>query len=189
MYYSAEKLVAMLEETRCETDRVGRAFFFASKKHHGQKRKDGLEPYFCHPVRVALKVFAHGLNWHGVCLALLHDTVEDTDTTHEEITINFGREIGAGVFALTKPGLAYLDRRSTTIREQYLKQLKEAGPQVQTVKCADIVDNCYDIRRVEPKYAPVYFARCLEILEQLNLAEEKLRSDALALVRYEMSCK
>ncbi len=68
------------------------AFLFAEKKHSGQKRKSG-EDYVLHPLRVAIEASKLKLDVSSMAAALLHDILEDTDTTSEELKMKFGEEI------------------------------------------------------------------------------------------------
>jgi (p)ppGpp synthase/HD superfamily hydrolase len=78
-----------------------KALVFATEKHSGQKRRSG-EQYIEHPKRVAQLV---GDNENMICIALLHDTLEDTNTTYEELVLEsslmIGEVIADGVKALT----------------------------------------------------------------------------------------
>ena len=77
------------------------AYEFAKVAHATQKRESG-EPYICHPVKVAKIVYDLGMDVETVCGAFLHDVVEDTDVTLDEIKKEFGNEIGLIVDGLTK---------------------------------------------------------------------------------------
>ena len=65
-------------------------FEFAAKAHGAQMRKDG-SPYITHPLEVAHLVAELGLDADSIMAALLHDTIEDTDATHEEVAKQIGR--------------------------------------------------------------------------------------------------
>ncbi|HRZ29279.1 MAG TPA: HD domain-containing protein [Candidatus Paceibacterota bacterium] len=71
---------------------VEEAFLFAEFKHQGQKRKSG-EDYVLHPLRVAIEVSKLKLDVNSLVSALLHDILEDTDTTSEELKNKFGEEV------------------------------------------------------------------------------------------------
>ena len=70
-------------------EKIKEAFYFAAKAHDGQFRKSG-EPYICHPVEVAKILIEYGADDASVIAALLHDTVEDTDVTLDDIKKTFG---------------------------------------------------------------------------------------------------
>ena len=69
---------------KANTKLVQRAFEFANKKHNGQLRKSG-EPYIIHPLQVAYILTTIDMDEATICAALLHDIVEDTDVTHEDV--------------------------------------------------------------------------------------------------------
>jgi GTP pyrophosphokinase len=86
-----------------EIDQVRRAYDVAEAAHRGQLRDEGT-PYIVHPVRVAVSL-ADELEIYSpelVCAALLHDVIEDSPTTREEITAMFGEHVGQLVWLLTK---------------------------------------------------------------------------------------
>ena len=76
-------------------DMVRHAYAYAEEKHRGQVRKSG-EPYTIHPVNVAYILTDMELDIQSICAALLHDVVEDTDATREDLVRDFGETVGAG---------------------------------------------------------------------------------------------
>lgn len=107
-----------------------KALEFASRKHAGQKRTTG-DNYIIHPIRVSQGVFTPTQK----VIALLHDTVEDTGTTLEEIELNFGEDVAVAVDALThRKGESYAD---------YIQRVKNNEDAI-AVKLADIADNLND---------------------------------------------
>src|SRR5271156_5502068 len=84
-----------------DEDLLNRAYVFAMKAHGSQKRASG-DPYFTHPLEVAAILTDLKLDDATVVAAMLHDTIEDTDVTREEIDNMFGAEIGSLVEGLTK---------------------------------------------------------------------------------------
>ena len=82
-------------------DLLNRAYVYAMKAHGAQKRASG-DPYFSHPLEVAAILTDLKLDDATIVAAVLHDTIEDTGTTREEIDQLFGHEIGALVDGLTK---------------------------------------------------------------------------------------
>ncbi len=84
-----------------DEDLVNRAYVFAMKAHGSQTRASG-DPYFTHPLEVAMVLTHYKLDVSTIITALLHDTVEDTDATLEEIEELFGKEIAKLVDGVTK---------------------------------------------------------------------------------------
>lgn len=73
--------------------KVDKAILFASKKHEGMMRKGSLQPYIFHPLDV-LNICSMLTNDDDIlCAAVLHDTIEDTDTSYEELVENFGKNV------------------------------------------------------------------------------------------------
>ena len=93
-----EKIKNMPQE---EQDRVRDAYTYAKEHHDGQFRKDG-SPYITHPLEVAHLVADLGLDADSIIAALLHDTIEDTDATHEEVAKRFGVTVANLVEGVTK---------------------------------------------------------------------------------------
>ena len=90
IYYSPQQVEVLV-----------RALNYATKMHEGQKRESG-EPYITHPIAVANILIDLGLDYSAVSAALLHDCVEDTTATDEDIKRNFGTEIAELVLGVTK---------------------------------------------------------------------------------------
>jgi guanosine-3',5'-bis(diphosphate) 3'-pyrophosphohydrolase len=123
-------------------DVVFKAAAFAARAHRHQTRKDGVTPYFSHPVRVCL-VVAHVFGFDDprmLAAALLHDTIEDTTTDCDDLIKHFDAEVARWVSALSKD-----KRRPESEREAvYCDQLKAADWQVKVLKLADLYDNISD---------------------------------------------
>lgn len=88
-------------DKQCDSALLEKAYIYAEKKHKEQKRASG-EPYFNHPLQVACIVAGWKLDTYSVILALLHDVVEDTGTTYEEIAKVFNPEIAELTEGITK---------------------------------------------------------------------------------------
>jgi GTP pyrophosphokinase len=80
---------------------IQRAVDFAQEKHKEQKRKDG-SPYIIHPLAVAEIVVEMGLDMDAILGALLHDCIEDTDTSHDDVAKLFGETVAEMVEGVTK---------------------------------------------------------------------------------------
>ena len=93
-----------------DEDALNRAYVFAMKKHGSQLRASG-DPYYSHPIEVAGILTKFKLDGASVVAGLLHDTVEDTDTTIEEIRSLFGDQVAVIVDGLTK--LAKIEQKSS----------------------------------------------------------------------------
>ena len=85
---------------------IKNVYEYAKEKHKNQLRKSG-EPYIIHPLHVAYTLAELGLDTQTICAALLHDVVEDTETTYEDIKNNFGEEIALLVEGVTKLSILF----------------------------------------------------------------------------------
>ena len=109
------------------TDKFAKAVIFATAYHNDQRDKSG-EPYIFHCMAVAMQLKKEKER----IVAVLHDVLEDTEATFQDIKDEFGMEIAEAVYMLTK--------QSTESYEEYLEGLKE-NPLSLAVKKADIYDN------------------------------------------------
>ena len=82
-------------------DLIRRAYEYGFRMHDGQKRHSG-EPYFTHPIEVAVILAGQKLDDSTIITALLHDTIEDTDATYAEVSEIFGEEVAQLIDGVTK---------------------------------------------------------------------------------------
>src|SRR4051812_16652618 len=132
-------------------DLVERARAFATKAHASidQRRKYTNEPYVGHPIAVARIVSTVPHDPEMLAAALLHDVVEDTPVTIEEIRTEFGDRVADMVSDLTdvsQPGDGNRAVRKALDREH----TAQASPEAQTIKLADLIDNTKSITRHDP---------------------------------------
>ena len=121
---------------------IERSFAFAAERHAGQKRRSG-DPYVVHPVGVARIISELRLDVPSVCAGLLHDCVEDTSATAEDIGRLFGTEIQFLVEGVTKLGQIPWTTREERQAENFRKMLLAMARDIRVVliKLADRVDN------------------------------------------------
>jgi guanosine-3',5'-bis(diphosphate) 3'-pyrophosphohydrolase len=115
---------------------------FAARAHRHQFRKDGHTPYVAHVFRVAL-VLQHLFAVNDadtICIALLHDTIEDTTTDYDDLHKLFGKVVADGVAMLTKDARVPEAERD----EAYHRIIQNAPWPVQVCKLADMYDNASD---------------------------------------------
>lgn len=135
---------------------VTKALKFAVVAHGDQKRKYTDLPYVTHTIDVAQLVHDHGGTIEQVAAALLHDVVEDTDFTLDDICIKFGTTIADLVFWLTDQST--LEDGNRAVRKAIdRKHILSAPAQAQIIKLADLVDNTACIGKNDPGFAKVYF--------------------------------
>ena len=145
-----------------KTDLINDAFDFGRKAHNGQVRKYTDEPYFTHPVRVAEAVADHVDDEAAIAAALLHDTVEDTETTHEDILARFGETVAEYVWYLTKPPAYVGNRAKRKLHDR--NRLKEAPEIVRFIKVMDVWDNYESIREYDPDFYKVFREEVRDLL-------------------------
>ena len=131
--------IALLEDSE---NTASKAQKFAYEKHKNQKRKDGVTPFSEHLEGVVNRLKNLGVaNQDVLCAAWLHDIIEHSDTTFDEINEIFGNTISVLVLSLTKDSeLAKKERES-----QYIQQLKDSTPEAKMIKFCDISANLKDI--------------------------------------------
>jgi len=122
---------------------VKNAELLAKKKHSGQFRKDGITPYSKHLEDVVNRLKSLGvIDEELLCAGWLHDTIEDTETSFDDLYEQFGSRVVVLVTSLTKD--VSLARKK---REQiYVKQLKEASFDAKLIKLCDISANLSDLK-------------------------------------------
>jgi GTP pyrophosphokinase len=125
-----------------DTDLIRKAYDFSESMHKGQRRQSG-EPYFVHPVGVATIIAELKLDVASVVTGLLHDTVEDTLTSLEEVREEFGEEIAALVDGVTKLSQINFTSREEKQAENFRKMLLAMARDIRVilVKLADRTDN------------------------------------------------
>jgi GTP pyrophosphokinase len=129
-------------DSAADTALIERSFAFAAERHAGQKRRSG-DPYVVHPVGVARIISELRLDVPSVCAGLLHDCVEDTSATAEDIGRLFGTEIQFLVEGVTKLGQIPWTTREERQAENFRKMLLAMARDIRVIliKLADRVDN------------------------------------------------
>ncbi|MBQ9000774.1 MAG: bifunctional (p)ppGpp synthetase/guanosine-3',5'-bis(diphosphate) 3'-pyrophosphohydrolase [Eggerthellaceae bacterium] len=125
-----------------EVEKLARAFEFANKAHAGQKRKSG-EPFIAHPIEVAIILADLHMDVETVVAALLHDTIEDTEVTRDDVVELFGEDVATlveGVTKITRIEVGSLtDEQAATIRKMLVAMNKDI--RVIVIKLADRLHN------------------------------------------------
>lgn len=132
-----------------QSRKVFQALAFAAEKHRDQRRKDvDASPYINHPIAVANVLISEGgITDHIVlCAAILHDTIEDTDTSHAELAQHFGSEIADIVAELTDDKT--LDKQLRKARQ--IEHAVYVSPRAKLVKIADKICNLRDLATMPP---------------------------------------
>jgi RelA/SpoT family (p)ppGpp synthetase len=131
---------------------LNRAYVYAMKAHGQQKRASG-DPYFSHPLEVAAILTEYELDDATIATALLHDTIEDTETTKTEIDQLFGTEIGSLVDGLTKIDKLNLISKRAEQAENFRKLLIAISSDIRVllVKLADRLHNMRTLEHMKPE--------------------------------------
>ncbi len=137
---------------RKKVEIIERAFHFAKEAHKGIRRRSG-EPYILHPIAVA-KIASQeiGLGSTSICAALLHDVVEDTEFTVEDIEQNFGKKIAQLVAGLTKISGGIFGDKASAQAENFRKLLLTMSEDIRVVllKMADRLHNMRTLGSMAP---------------------------------------
>ena len=149
------------------TPAVGAAIWVAQNAHRGQVRKYTGEPYVVHSLAVARTVARVFPSAMAVSAAVLHDVVEDTDVTLEDLRgcLYIGPYVACLVDDLTdvsKP----TDGNRATRKAIDRAHTARAHPMAKLVKLADLIDNSRDIFAMDPGFAPVYAAEKAALLDE-----------------------
>ena len=154
------------------------ALEFAAIKHKDQRRKDAeASPYINHPIALAKVLCVEGgiTDTKVICAALLHDTIEDTETTAEELQYYFGKAISKIVLEVT-------DDKNLPKAERKLLQIehaRHASKRAKLVKLADKISNLRDILNSPPADWPLkrkqeYFDWAKQVVDKVRDASKKL---------------
>ena len=136
-----------------DLDLIRKAYVFCAKVHQGQTRLSG-EPYLIHPMEVAGILADLKLDVATVVTGLLHDTVEDTLATHEELESIFGTEVANLVDGVTKIGKIHFKTKEESQAENFRKMLLAMSDDIRVilVKLADRLHNMRTLQyQPEPK--------------------------------------
>ncbi|HET7414366.1 MAG TPA: bifunctional (p)ppGpp synthetase/guanosine-3',5'-bis(diphosphate) 3'-pyrophosphohydrolase [Arthrobacter sp.] len=147
-------------------DLIQRAFLVAERHHTGQKRKSG-DPYITHPVAVATILAELGMTGTTLAAALLHDTVEDTDYTLDQLRAEFGPEVAMLVDGVTKlDKVTFGDAaQAETVRKMVVAMAKDV--RVLVIKLADRLHNARTWRFVSAESSARKAHETLEIFAPL----------------------
>jgi GTP diphosphokinase / guanosine-3',5'-bis(diphosphate) 3'-diphosphatase len=148
---------------------IRKAYEFSAAVHKGQKRLSG-EPYLIHPLAVADIIADLKLDVPSIVGGLLHDTVEDTLTTLDEVKALFGREIAALVDGVTKLSRANFSSREEKQAENFRKMLLAMGKDVRVIliKLADRVHNMRTLSHLPPEKQILTAQETLDIYAPLS---------------------
>ena len=144
MHHSFDELITAIKESNrpYDVDKITKAYLWADKSHEGQMRKSG-EPYIIHPIAVAVILIDLGMDTDTVCAGLLHDVVEDTDTSLDLLKKEFGADVALMVDGVTKLTKLQFSTKEETQAENIRKMLLAMAKDIRVIiiKLADRLHN------------------------------------------------
>lgn len=169
---------------------------YADKAHGNQMRKYSPERYIVHPVRVMKICRQYDDRLPVLAAALLHDVLEDTAVNEKQIasflkmllsdedvseTLLFVKEL---TDVYVKEDYPQWNRKKRKRHE--LERIKLTSPESQTIKYADIIDNCREIVANDPDFAPLFLKECLAVLREADKGNPELYKIAVETVEKEL---
>lgn len=164
--YTVDSLIQKIlnDEKPYDLSKIMSAYEFAAKAHANQVRSSG-EPYITHPVAVAFILLELGMDTDTVCAALLHDVVEDTDTTLEELRKAFGQDVAMLVDGVTKLGKIPLFTKEEQQAENVRKILLAMSQDIRVI-IIKLCDRLHNMRTLQ--FRPAHKQRNTA-LETMNI--------------------
>ena len=159
-----------------DTGLIEKAYIFSAKAHEGQLRLSG-EPYLSHPLEVAYHLAKMGLGPITVSSGLLHDTVEDSAASLDELDEYFGEEVADIVNGVTKIGQLVFGDRQTQQAEYIRKMILSMSHDIRVllVKLADRAHNMRTLGFMEPAKAQHMMLGVRRIFARGALSEDDVR--------------
>ena len=159
---------------RVDTKLILKAYNYALKHHGNQLRKSG-EPYIIHPLNVAYILADIGMDDSTISAALLHDVVEDTDVTNEDIMREFGQEIADMVAGVTKLGnIAFASIEEQQV-EDYRKMFLAMGKDIRVI-IIKLADRLHNLRTLKYLKRDRQIANAKETMELYAPLANRLRT-------------
>lgn len=165
-----DKLVEKIKKynSNCDFEALKKSYIFSKKAHEGQNRVSG-EPFFTHPLEVAFILADLELDGTSIIAGILHDTIEDTTYTYEELKEMFGQEVADLVDGVTKLGkIPYTtkqERQAENLRKMFLAMAKDI--RVILIKLADRLHNMRTLKYMKVEKQSEKAKETLEIYAPL----------------------
>ena len=154
-------------------EKLQEAIKFATEAHGDQKRKYTGEPYITHPIAGMEIVREVPHTEEMLMAAVLHDTVEDTPVTIEDIKTKFGTKVAELVNGLTDVSRPEDGNRKTR-KAMDRAHLAKQNAEVQTIKLADLIHNTMSIGLYDPHFYKVYKEEKIKILDVMKMGNQTL---------------
>ncbi len=162
-HYSAMVAAVQKRLPNADMELINAAVQYASEKHCNQKRKDG-SPYIIHPLAVAQIVAEMGLDTDAILGALLHDCIEDTDASHDDIAQLFGNttaELVEGVTKLTRANFSSTEQaQMENLRKMFMAMSKDIR-----VVLIKIADRLHNMRTMQYQTPAKQISKCQETMD------------------------
>ena len=158
-----ELFEAIKDNKSYDKELILKAFLLAKELHEGQSRFSG-EPYIVHPIEVAKILVGLGLDTPSVIAALLHDVIEDTDETKEDVEKTFGKEVAFLVDGVTKLGKVNIKSKIEQQAENIRKMLLAMAEDVRVI-IIKLADRLHNMRTLDYMYEQKRREKALETLE------------------------
>lgn len=168
------------------TESIGKAYDIGRTLHDGQLRKSG-EPYFIHPIEVAIILAQLGMDDDAIIGGLLHDVVEDTEYTREQLVKDFSEDIAVLVDGVTKLGSIKFESKEELQAENFRKMFLAMSKDIRVliIKLADRLHNMRTMQHMKPHKQIEKSRETLEIYaplaSRLGIAAVKFEMEDLAL--------
>ena len=192
MNMTREELLSIAEQKYDEVPVLvlASAIDYATEKHAGQKRKSG-EPYINHPLAVAGILIEWGMDIDTVVAGVLHDTVEDTDATLDDLESLFGRDVAFLVDGVTKvsqarAGMRNLDSYLPHTKDNLTKLMIAVGEDVRVIiiKLADRLHNMRTLQFMTPEKQKKIARETIEVFaplaDRLNMGRVRVQLEELS---------
>ena len=142
---------------------IEQAIAYANEKHKHQKRKDG-SPYIIHPLAVASIVAEFGLDTDAILASLLHDCIEDTDASHDDISSQFGETVAELVEGVTKLTRANFSSTEQAQMENLRKMFMAMSKDIRVV-LIKIADRLHNMRTMQYQTPAKQISKCRETMD------------------------
>ena len=176
--------------TADEKKTIKKIALFSDNAHGDQKRKSG-EPYIIHPLKVSQTLIDIGMDMPSVCAGLLHDIIEDTSYSFDDIKSLFGEEIATLVDGVTKISnidvSSKTEQEAQTIRKMFFAMSKD--PRVIIIKLADKLHNMTTLQFLNQNRAREIAFECLDVYAPLadrlgiNTLKTRLEDEAFKVIK------
>ncbi len=162
-HYSSMHATIMKHMPGADMALIDKAVEYANSKHQYQKRKDG-SPYIIHPLAVAEVVAEMGLDMDAILGALLHDCIEDTDASHEDIEKIFGATVAELVEGVTKLTRANFSTSEQAQMENLRKMFMAMSKDIRVV-LIKIADRLHNMRTMQYQTPAKQISKCRETMD------------------------